>query len=164
MTQGERVKEVRKSFGLTLEKFGEKIGMKKNSISQIENGRNSMTEQVAKSICREFNVSEDWLFNGEGEMFVDENSEYHAMLDNILAGEDEFAKNIFKTFVKLDVEEWRVLRQVIEKYIDVSREEESYDDEDDMRLIADINAIPDTPEELERQFPPVEFNRSDDAG
>ena len=46
MTQGERIREVRKALGLTLEKFGEKIGMKKNSVSQIENGKNSVTEQV----------------------------------------------------------------------------------------------------------------------
>ena len=38
MTQGERIREARKTLGLTLEKFGEKIGMKKNSVSQIENG------------------------------------------------------------------------------------------------------------------------------
>lgn len=61
MTQGERIREVRKTLGLTLEKFGEKIGMKKNSVSQIESGKNSVTEQVVKSICREFNV--DYMAN-----------------------------------------------------------------------------------------------------
>ena len=40
MTQGERIKEVRKSLKLTLEKFGEKIGVKKNAISAVENNRN----------------------------------------------------------------------------------------------------------------------------
>ena len=65
MTQGERIREVRKTLGLTLEKFGEKIGMKKNSVSQIENGKNSVTEQVVKSICREFNVDYIWLTSKE---------------------------------------------------------------------------------------------------
>lgn len=71
MTQGERVKEVRKALGLTLDKFGVKIGMKKNSISQVENGHNALTEQMAISICREYNVNYDYLINGEGEMFDD---------------------------------------------------------------------------------------------
>ena len=69
MTQGERIKSVRKSLNLTLEKVGDNIGLKKNSLSQIENGRNSLTEANARAICREFNVNEEWLKNGTGEMF-----------------------------------------------------------------------------------------------
>lgn len=69
MTQGERVREVRKSLNLTLEKFGEKVGAKKNTMSSIETGRNSLTEQMLKSICREFDVNEQWLRTGEGEPF-----------------------------------------------------------------------------------------------
>lgn len=69
MTQSERIKEIRKTLNLTLEKFGEKLGVKKNTVSQLENGRNSLTEQMAKAICREFNVNYDYLVNGEGDMF-----------------------------------------------------------------------------------------------
>lgn len=69
MTQGERVKEIRKSLGLTLEKFGEKLGVKKGALSSIENGRNALTEQLAKAICREYNVNYDFLIRGEGDMF-----------------------------------------------------------------------------------------------
>lgn len=71
MTQGERVREIRKELGLTLEKFGEKLGVKKNAISQLENGRNALTDQMVKAICREYNVNYDYLMNGEGEMFDD---------------------------------------------------------------------------------------------
>ena len=46
MTQGERVHEIRKHFGLTMEKFGEKLGVKKTSISNIENGIRGLTEQM----------------------------------------------------------------------------------------------------------------------
>lgn len=69
MTQGERVREIRKALNLTLEKFGEKVGAKKNTMSAIETGRNALTEQMSKSICREFNVNYDYLVNGEGNMF-----------------------------------------------------------------------------------------------
>ena len=84
MTQGERIREVRKTLGLTLEKFGEKIGMKKNSVSQIENGKNSVTEQVVKSICREFNVDYIWLTTGDGEMFVDTDDDFIERIDRII--------------------------------------------------------------------------------
>lgn len=71
MTQGERVKQVRKELGLSLEKFGEKIGLRKSSLSQIENGINNLTDQTIRGICREYNVSYDYLVDGEGEMFTD---------------------------------------------------------------------------------------------
>lgn len=71
MTQGERIKAIRKELGLTLEKFGEKLGAKKNTMSAIETGRNSLTDQMARSICREYNVDYDFLMYGEGEMFTD---------------------------------------------------------------------------------------------
>lgn len=69
MTQGERVKEIRKTLNLTLEKFGLKLGVGKTAISKIEKNENILTEQMLKSICREYNVNYDWLKDGEGEMF-----------------------------------------------------------------------------------------------
>ncbi len=71
MTQGERIKEIRKSLNLTLEKFGEKLGVKKTAISNIETGKRNLTEQMVKAICREYNVSYDFLIYGEGDMFDD---------------------------------------------------------------------------------------------
>ena len=69
MNCGERVKQIRKNKGMTLEKFGEKVGVTKQTVSRIENGVNALTEQMLLSICREFDVNESWLRNGEGEMF-----------------------------------------------------------------------------------------------
>ena len=71
MTQGERVKEIRKSLKLTLDDFGKKVGVTKQTVSRIENGVNNLTDQMTKSICREFSVNYDYLVNGEGEMFSD---------------------------------------------------------------------------------------------
>lgn len=69
MTQGERVKEIRKTLDLTMEKFGDKLGVGKTAISNIEKGNRNLTEQMAKAICREYNVNYDYLMYGEGEMF-----------------------------------------------------------------------------------------------
>ena len=71
MTQGERIKAIRKELGLTLEKFGEKLGVTKTTISRIEKGVNNLTDQMARSVCREYNVDYDFLMYGEGEMFTD---------------------------------------------------------------------------------------------
>ena len=92
MTQGERVREVRKSLGLTLEKFGEKIGMKKNSVSQIENGKNNVTDANVKAICREFNISEEWLRTGSGNMRIPVEDEAACMM--LLRGSWLHIKNL----------------------------------------------------------------------
>lgn len=71
-TIGEMVKQVRKSdrVHLTLEKFGERLGVTKVAISNIESGNRALTSQMERAICREFGVNEDWLRTGEGEMFA----------------------------------------------------------------------------------------------
>lgn len=123
MTQGERIREVRKTLGLTLEKFGEKIGMKKNSVSQIENGKNSVTEQVVKSICREFNVDYIWLTTGDGEMFIDTDDDFLERIDRIMAGEDEARKNLFKFMLELSDEDIAALDRLMKKAIRFSKGE-----------------------------------------
>lgn len=92
MTQNERVKEIRKTLGLTLEKFGERIGVTRGSMSNIENGNRNLTEQMTKSICREFSVDYMWLTTGEGEMFIDTDDDFIERIDRIMAGEDEARK------------------------------------------------------------------------
>ncbi len=104
MTPNERVREIRKSLCLTLEKFGEKIGMKKNSVSQIESGKNSLTEQTIKSICREFDVSEDWIRYGIGDMFMEriDEDETAALVSNLLGNDNPFYDTILSTMRMYD--------------------------------------------------------------
>lgn len=66
----ERVKQLRKELNLSGEKFGARLGVKRSAISDIERGRNNITEQMILSICREFGVNEQWLRTGEGNMFL----------------------------------------------------------------------------------------------
>ena len=114
MTQGERVKAVLKSLGLTLEKFGDKIGLKKNSVSQIENGRNDLTEANTKAICREFNVNEVWLRTGEGgddNMFtkVSEDDRFSLNLGKLSESDNEFAKNMLNAIAEADPEKLKII-------------------------------------------------------
>lgn len=64
-----RIRELRKNLNLTMEKFGIRLGVGKTAISKLENGERNLTDQMFKSICREFNVSEEWLRAGTGDMF-----------------------------------------------------------------------------------------------
>ena len=69
MTENDRVKEVRVAKGLTMERFGEKLGVTKVSISRIESGQHTVSNQIRRAICREFDVNEEWLRDGTGDMF-----------------------------------------------------------------------------------------------
>ena len=84
MTQGERVKEVRKANNLTMEKFGVRLGVTKTAISLIESGKNNLTDANIKLICTEFGISEKWLRTGDGEMTIESTQE------------ERFATNIAK--------------------------------------------------------------------
>ena len=120
MTQGERVKEVRKSLNLTLEKFGEHLGVRKTAISKIENGENNLTDQMSKAICREFNVSEEWLRDGTGNMFVDLSKEIQiARFFGNMGGDDGFKKRFISALSTMTVDEWafleRKMREIFEE-------------------------------------------------
>ena len=127
MTQGERIREVRKALGLTLEKFGEKIGMKKNSVSQLENGKNSVTEQVVQAICREYNVDYMWLTTGDGEMFIDTDDDFIERIDRIMAGEDEARKSLFKFMLELSDEDIAALDRLMKKAIEFTQNNKEKD-------------------------------------
>lgn len=129
MTQGERIRAVRKALGLTLEKFGKRIGIKKNSVSQIENGINNLTEQMTKAICREFHVDYIWLTTGEGDMFLDADDDFMEQIDQIMASETDARKNLFKFMLTLsedDVEAMqRLMRKAFEFYKDDDPEKDN---------------------------------------
>lgn len=117
MTQGERVREIRKSLGLTLEKFGEKLGVKKNAISQIETGRNSLTDQMTKAVCREFGVDYIFLTTGQGEMFVESDDDFVGKIDRIMAGEDDARKNLFKFMLELNDDDIAALNRLMQQAV-----------------------------------------------
>lgn len=147
MTQGERVKAVRKSLGLTLEIFGAKIGLKKSGLSLIENGRNELTDSNAKAICREFGVNEDWLRTGVGDMFIPEDVRYLNSVSKL--GNEQ---NAFKKFCI------NMLMELPDKYWDyIYREFKRFEIENSS------SDAPDTPEELEAMCPPQQ-NSKENAG
>lgn len=108
-----KVQQIRKAVDLTQDEFAKRLGVTGASISRIESGDRSLTEQMALSICREFNVSHAWLVDGIGNMFLDDDMATTAAFDRIMAGENETAKAVFKAFAKLDDSEWETLYKVI---------------------------------------------------
>lgn len=121
MTQGERVRKIRRSssVNLTMEKFGEKIGLKKSAISLIESGRNSLTDSNVRNICREFGVDYRWLTTGDGDMFPDPDVEFLAAIDRIMHNESDSRKDFFKLLVNLSDDEVKALNSIFHKAVEI---------------------------------------------
>lgn len=122
MTQNERVKEVRKTLGLTLEKFGDRLGIKKAAVSKIEKGENSLTDANIKAICREFSVDYMWLTTGEGEMFVETDDDFFERIDRIMAGENETRKNMIKMLLYAPDDDIKAFDRLVDYYISLREE------------------------------------------
>ena len=146
----ERIKKLRKTLGLTLEKFGERLGVKRNSVSQWENGINNVSDQVRKSICREFGVNEEWLLSGSGPMFIQSST---FSLDEFVKsrGASDLELDIMKAYFDLEPD---VRKMIIEHFKSrlAAPKRDLFDD------------VPDTPEELEKRFPPVDPDDKNVAG
>lgn len=118
MDEGQRVRELRKELGLTLEKFGKHLGVGKTAISKIENGENNLTDQMILAICREYNINEEWLRTGEGEMFKKLNRQQElAQLTATLFKEEEdsFKSRLIMALAQLNEEEWELLEKISDK-------------------------------------------------
>ena len=68
MSVGSRIKELRNSLDLTQQKFADRLGIQRGAIANYELERNVPIDAVISLICREFNVREAWLRDGEGDM------------------------------------------------------------------------------------------------
>ncbi len=129
----ERIKELRTFLKLSQEVFASRIKITRSSVSKLEKGENNPSEQTITLICKQFNVSEEWLKNGIGEMFkgIPEEDETAALLSDLLEdnGETplyETIKGIIRTYQQLDPKSQSILNDIIKKcYENIQKKEEN---------------------------------------
>lgn len=114
MTPGERVNAVRRTKEMTMEQFGERIGIQKSAISKIEKDKVNLSDQTVKSICREFGVNEVWLRTGEGgdkNMFtkVSDDDRFSLNLGKLSKSENEMARNMLNAIAEADPEKLKII-------------------------------------------------------
>jgi transcriptional regulator with XRE-family HTH domain len=114
----ERIALVRKSLGLTQEKFAEQVGLSRNFMWMIESGTRVPSDRTVSDICREFNVNETWLRIGEGEMFnqITRLEKITSFLTEITEDEgDDFKRRFVEMLAELEPEDWKLLERMAEK-------------------------------------------------
>lgn len=139
----ERIKKLRKTLNLTQQEFAERIGVKRNTVATYEGGRNAPVDAVTSLICKEFNVNEEWLRNGTGEMFIEKTTfslDDYATANNLTNTERE----IVRGFMELQPSVRNAIYDIFKNAFSVDN--------------SAYNNAPDNPKELEKQFPPIDNN------
>ena len=113
----ERIKELRKTLGLSQEAFAERLGLKGSAVSLVECGRRNVTTQNINAICREFGVNEEWLRTGSGDMFEEMSRAEKAaqIVGAALGSGDEFILNTFIALGQLSPNEWELIKKFVDK-------------------------------------------------
>lgn len=127
MTENDRIRILRKELHLTLTEFSNKLGITHAALSNIENGKRNVTEQMRKSICREFRVDPIWLSTGDGDMFINESIDLIEMLDKLLHNESKLANTLFKMFAQYSLEDWKDLERIVNKSAEYIKQLEAKD-------------------------------------
>ena len=114
----ERIKELRKTLGFTQQEFADKIGVKRNTVATYEMGRSVPSDSAISLICREFNVNEDWLRNGNGEMFRprSRNKELFEYFNKIVENPSGVQLKLFEAMSHLTDEQLEILAKVAQEF------------------------------------------------
>lgn len=119
---GERIEILRKDLSMSRRVFGERLGVSESVMVNIEYDRLKRPDQkesLYKLICKEFNVNEEWLRTGNGEMFVPltRNQLITDFATDLIMEDNTFKKRLVEALAKLDESEWEVLEKLAESLI-----------------------------------------------
>lgn len=124
-TVGGRIRRLRKEIlDKTQKEFGEKIGLKPNSVSDIESGKNNLTEQTANAICREFGISKDWLLAGEGEMKIEDckDNRYLSNVGKLQRADDETIMRWVNAIAETDPTVLKQIEEFMKKLLEIQED------------------------------------------
>ena len=119
----ERIRNVRKALGLTQTEFAEKLGIKQNTMANIETGRRNASKQLLFSICREFGVNLDYLLHGDEPMFAPKDVATLDKIDQYLTGENPFVRAVFMELACLSDQEWEYMYKFMRKVVEDTKKE-----------------------------------------
>lgn len=111
----DRIKKIRKDANLTQQKFADKLGLKRQTIATYETGRSEPMDNIIFSICREFNVNEEWLRNGKEPIYKEKDGSFTELLSDLDDSDDDFIKSFIRVYMELDKDSKDALRKIASK-------------------------------------------------
>lgn len=111
-----RIKKIRKEVGLTQQSFANRIGIARGNISAYEVGKNAPSDAVISLICREFNINEQWLRFGDGEMKQNSDMDFEKICADI-GVRDEKAKEAIMKYYELSEDDKKLWWQFMERFM-----------------------------------------------
>lgn len=157
MNIGDRIKKIRKELDLTQVDFAARIGSVQNTVTRYETGNRNPSAPVISLICREFNVNEEWLRTGKGEMFikVSRDKKISDFIDNALSQESSsFRRRFIAVLSALDDSDWEVLEKMALELAknhdsEIATESISYQDSCDMETTSELApSMPDVTQDV----------------
>lgn len=151
-----RLKQLRKFQKMTQKEFGEKIGVSGDTISSIETGKVNLTDRNISLICEKFNVNEEWLREGTGEMFCrDEKTIVNELVDKYNL--DDLLKTCVEVLITLDTKDLKPLldyaKKVAVKYTFEHMEEaQQVYEEQQVQELQEEQQVQEVDEEIEREL------------
>jgi transcriptional regulator with XRE-family HTH domain len=121
-----RIEEIRKSCNLSRAAFGDRIGVSGDVINNLERGRVEIKDHIIKLICMEFNVNEEWLKTGNGEMFLDMSLEEEIAkltIDLLKEEDDSFKSRLISVLSRMTPEEWKWLEEKAREVVGTTKKE-----------------------------------------
>lgn len=117
----ERIKKLRKELKMTQKDFAEKIKVSPNSIARYELGDRKPSDAIINSICREFDINEDWLRTGKGEMhsLVNPDERYASNVGKLQRTDDETIINWVNTIAETNPESLKQIEEFMKKLLDI---------------------------------------------
>ena len=113
----DRIKKIRKELDLTQQEFADRIGIKRGGVANYEIGRNIPIDSVISLICREFNVNEQWLRDGTGEMFIEQtrDEQIASFVGSIQASaDDSFKRRLISALAGMNESDWETLEKLVD--------------------------------------------------
>ena len=146
-----RIRKIRKVLDLTQTEFAKKIGMTQNTLTGYERGRINPSNSVINNICKTFNINEEWLRTGEGEMFIkiSRDKKISDFIDNALSQESSsFRRRFIAVLSALDDSDWEVLEKMALELAknhdpEIATEGKSYQDACNMEVTLELTPSPD---------------------
>lgn len=166
-----RIKQIRTFYKLTQQEFADRLNVSRSNIANYEKDNRTPIDAMIALICREFNVNEEWLRTGKGEMFapVNRDKEIEAFMDTVMKSESaDFRRRLVSVLSKLDSAEWKLLERMALKLAaeaeavklapkrhvvkfagrDGSYEERILTDDEYEKLKEELDAYPKAPDDL----------------